>query len=241
MGRDLIENSDLHAFTPSRFQNKSFYNDNTVYLGFLGIGEGKVKASQIASEVVKLDSNNTDFKAKMVRIYNTLTGDKQAVAVANQNINKPNGLEIVSQINKAFAVPSSINGLKSHNAYFDVFYRYYIPTGKPLDCSSLYNYLADLETEIEAANLKGSSGSSVTQATLEALTTKRAEIKKMMNSQQCESKLEQATSEKNRQQTLSDLAAATKTTASGISPTLKYIIIGAGVIAIIGTVILLKK
>lgn len=233
-----IEINDLSALAE--------HNPNKNYVGFLGIGKAKKQAKKIVASVSTSEGANEDFRNRMVQVYqNVFKGASSLKNEAINNINKPNGVEVVYQATERFGVPSNKSQLEAHNVYVGYLSKYFVPIVPSTiqDCENLLIILEDIQAEVDAKNKMAAAGNrtAITQASLVVLADRESEVKKVIAKSQCEKKIEEEAKTQSREETLSTLKQATTTPPSTSDNTTKYIAYGVGGLVIVIALIMLTK
>lgn len=235
-----IENNDLSALA----EHKNMVGEGYGYGYYEASGKKKVKT--IAQGVSIRSQADENFKKQMVRLYQNMKGDIGIRNASLKNIESPNGVEVVYQVVQTFGSPTNEKSLEKHNAYVDVFLKYFVPTSatQGVDCQNLEKTLGELEADNELAEKRAAAGNrpDMAQAVSIAYATRISQVKKMMIGANCQAKKEEEESAKATQQTLSTLQQATAPTTTAPDNTTKYVTYGlGGAILLIAIVVLLKK
>ena len=236
-----IENNDLTALA----EHKNMVGEGYGY-GYYDASGQKKKVKTIAQGVVARSQADENFKKQMVRLYQNTKGDLGIRNAALKNIEPSSNIEAVYQVVQTFGSPTNEKSLEKHNAYVDVFIKYFIPSdvSEGVDCKALSRVLGELEADSELAEKRAESGNrpDMAQAVSIAYATRISQVKKLFISGNCQAKIEQEESAKSTEETLSTLKQATASTTTATDNTTKYVAYGVGgVILLIAIAILVKK
>ena len=232
MGVLDIENNDLQQMTTM--------SDAEAYHTFLGIGEGKKKAKNVASNIATLEQANAAFKDKIVRAYNVIKGNDVATNIAKSRVDKPNAIENIFVAVKDFGSPTNKKNINDHNSAVGVYLKYNYANLESADCDTLLKLVDVIDAEVEKANKIQSAGKG-NATEVAALANVQVKVKKYLVEQDCEKKQEEAEQAKAKEETLGSLQAATKTEEDK-NNTLKYVSWGiGGLVVLISVLLLIRK